>query len=69
VAPRRTRRLTGRKPKLSAAQVVALREWADFATSKVQACRRLGIGKSALESYLKGKHKRLYGGPTKGGPH
>ena len=60
---RRTdRAFPGRRPKLSPEQVAELRAWARFATSKAEARRRLGIGRTALNAYLAGSHKRKYPG-------
>lgn len=51
----------GRPPKLNAAQVRELHQWAAFGTSKVAVARRLGIGKTTLDRYLAGEHVRTFG--------
>jgi DNA-binding CsgD family transcriptional regulator len=49
--------MTGRPPKLTAAQVRELRAWAAYGRSLAAVARRLGIGRSTAATYLRDEHK------------
>lgn len=49
--------MTGRRPKLTADQVRALREWAAFGRSTAAVARRYGVTTNTIRGYLRGEVK------------